>query len=373
MEQFQVECLVIGAGVVGLAVARELAKQGKEVLLVEQESGIGMQTSSRNSEVIHAGIYYPKGSLKAELCVRGNKMLYQYCLDNNIPHQRAGKFIVAKNATQEVELIKIHKHALENGVEDLRWLDKNQVHKEEPALSVNAALYSPSTGIIDSHAYMLQLQADFERFGGQVVFNTNLAIKHIDKEGVTVELLGQNAELKAKYCVNSAGLEAVNLLQDVAEFPPDQLPTAHYAKGSYFSYGGKVPFSHLIYPVPEVGGLGIHLTLDLSGAAKFGPDVEWLDTQNLDEFDYKVDPIKAKKFEQAIKSYWPSLEGEKLIADYSGIRPKISGPSETSADFMIQSEQQHGIRGLVNLFGIESPGLTASLAIGERVGKLLTV
>jgi len=372
MEQFEVECLVIGAGVVGLAVARALAKQGKAVLLVEQEAGIGMQTSSRNSEVIHAGIYYPQASLKATLCVRGRHLLYQYCDSNNVPYRRCGKLIVAKDESQAEGLRKIQQHALKNGVDDIVWLAKDQVLEKEPSLDVHAALFSPSTGIIDSHAYMLQLQADFESFGGQCAFNTRLSLKEIKAQGFEFNIQGESAVLRAKECVNSAGLSAISLFEGGKGFPEDCLPQAHFAKGSYFSYSGKMPFRHLIYPMPEQGGLGVHLTLDLAGSAKFGPDVDWLTQTDPEFFDYQVDETKRSKFEHSIRQYWPGINATKLVPDYSGIRPKVSGPEEAPGDFIIQGSAQHGVVGLVNLFGIESPGLTSSLAIAEQVQGLLS-
>jgi len=354
-----------------LAVARELAKQGKDVLLVEQEAGIGMQTSSRNSEVVHAGIYYPPGSLKARLCVRGNALLYEYCEAKNVPFSRCGKLIVAKDDAQIEALKGVRQHAINNGVQELQWLTKPEVLVKEPALNVSAALFSPSTGIIDSHAYMLQLQADFESFGGQCVFNTELSVKSIGEQACEFYMQGDSATLRARQCVNSAGLSAVALFQGVANFPDVCLPEAHFAKGSYFAYNGKTPFSHLIYPLPEQGGLGVHLTLDMSGSAKFGPDVDWLEEKDPRCFDYQVDESKIRNFEQAIKGYWPELDASKLVADYAGIRPKVSGPQEVAGDFIIQGAEQHGVRGLINLFGIESPGLTASLALAEEVAELL--
>jgi len=371
MEQFEVECLVIGAGVIGLAVARELAKQGKDVCLVEQESRVGTQTSSRNSEVIHAGIYYPKNSLKAQLCTKGRQLLYQYCHEYNIPYKKIGKLIVAKDEPQVAQLKDIQAHAIQNGVSDLQWLDGTQLRQKEAALNAYAALYSPSTGIIDSHAYMLQLLADLERFGGQLIVNTSVSASSIGQEGLVFDLPGQNAQIKAKYCVNSAGLSAIDIFKDISGFPQTCLPKAYFALGNYFSYQGKVPFSHLVYPLPEVGGLGIHLTLDMAGLIKFGPDVQWLDQEQIQDSDFQVDVSQAAKFGQAIKQYWPEFDASKLLPDYAGIRPKVSGPKDAAADFIIQTESDHGVSGLVNLFGIESPGLTASLAIAESVAELL--
>lgn len=370
MTQFNVECVVVGAGVVGLAVARALADQGKEVVLVEQERSIGCGISSRNSEVIHAGIYYPKDSLKAALCVEGKALLYQYCSDKHIPYQRLGKLIVAQNEVELSTLEAIKHHAQDNGVLDLSLLSKHAVNKLEPELNAVAALYSPSTGIVDSHAYMQQLQADFEGMGGQCIFNTRLKAIKFDNLGIhlmsdEVDTGSESTVLMAKECVNATGLDAVSFCQNVPGFPVEVLPKAFFAKGSYFSYQGRVPFEHLIYPVPVRGGLGVHLTLDLNNAAKFGPDVEWLSER--DGFDYHVDATKSQRFLDAIKQYWPGVDEAKLHADYSGIRPKISGPLDGAADFCIQDESIHGITGYINLFGIESPGLTASLAIAKRV------
>jgi len=371
METFEVETLVIGAGVVGLAVARELAMHGREVLLVEQESGIGMQTSSRNSEVIHAGIYYPLGSLKAQLCVRGRQLLYDYCEKNKVPFRRCGKLIVSNSQSQEMSLERIRQHALGNGVVDLIRLDQDEVQRMEPSLRATSALYSPSTGVVDSHVLMLQLQADIEAYGGQCVFNTKLSVKKADSHAIEFTMNNESAIISARQCVNAAGLSAIDLLDGVDNFPSVCLPDAFFAKGSYFSYSGKVPFSHLIYPVPEHGGLGVHLTLDMAGAAKFGPDVEWMPSNPFVPSDYQVDAAKKHKFEQSVRQYWPGVDGMKLEPAYSGIRPKISGPNDASGDFIIQCSMQHGIKGLINLFGIESPGLTSSLAIAEKVSSLL--
>lgn len=370
VDQFEVECLVVGAGVVGLAVARVLAKQGKDVILVEQTDGIGNGISSRNSEVIHAGIYYPKGSLKARLCVEGKERLYQFCSENHIPHQKLGKLIVAQNEAEVLKLQAIQKHAQDNGVLDLVYLSKQKLSEIEPELSSVAALYSPSTGIIDSHAYMLQLQADFENAGGQCIFNTKLKAIKSDARGIHLESEQDSTIILAKQCINATGLNAVSFCQDLQGFPAAVLPKAYFAKGSYFSYQGKVPFQHLIYPVPVNGGLGIHLTLDMNNSAKFGPDVDWL--LQGETFNYQVDPAKKEAFLSAVKCYWPEINEAKLCADYAGIRPKISGPSEVAADFCIQNEDVHGVPGYINLLGIESPGLTASLAIADMVSEYLS-
>lgn len=375
MEHYAVETLVVGAGVVGLAVARALALAGQEVWLVEQETLIGSHTSSRNSEVIHAGIYYPQGSLKAELCVRGKDLLYAYCAAHDIPHRRLGKLIVATKSEQVAYLHQLKAKGEANCVHDLVLLDQAEVHAMEPDINVLGALWSPSTGIIDSHAFMQQLQRDFEQVGGQLVLNTRLRAHALASGAFSFELIGQSARITAQRCVNAAGLSAVSLLRDCPDFPRQALPEAHFAKGSYFSYGGNTSFRHLIYPVPEVGGLGVHLTLDMGGAARFGPDVEWLQGKCLDgesrAFDYQVDPAKRDKFADEIRKYWPGLDATQLLPAYSGVRPKISGPHDSAADFVIQTEKAHGLAGLVNLFGIESPGLTSSLALAELVAHQL--
>ena len=369
MEQFDIECLVVGAGVVGLAVARALATQGKEVVLVEQTNGIGNGISSRNSEVIHAGIYYPKDSLKAQLCLEGKNLLYRYCLEHQIPHQKLGKLIVAQNKADMLKLESIRKRAVENGVDDLSYISQQELFRLEPELSSIAALHSPSTGIIDSHAYMLQLQADFENAGGQCIFNTKLRAIKFDEFGIHLESESDGTKIQAKQCVNATGLNSIAFCQSLKGFASHVLPKAFFAKGSYFSYQGKVPFKHLIYPVPVNGGLGVHLTLDMNNSAKFGPDVEWLFEG--EPFDYQVDESKKCDFFNAVKTYWPNVNASKLCADYSGIRPKISGPSDIAADFCIQGEDVHRVKGYINLLGIESPGLTSSLAIAELVAAKL--
>jgi L-2-hydroxyglutarate oxidase LhgO len=375
MERFDIECVVIGAGVVGLAVARELALNGREVMVLEKEAQIGTETSSRNSEVIHAGIYYPQGSLKARFCVEGKSKLYAYCEQNNIPFKRCGKVIVATNKEQVSSLEKIQKQAKLNGVTDLSRLSQNELYLKEPDIAGLSALFSPSTGVLDCHAYMLQLYADLESAGGQCVFNSEIQIAKQTSRGLELVLNGDEALVRAKCCVNAAGLGSFPLLQSYYQSNDLALPLeyrrAYFAKGSYFSYSGVVPFEHLIYPVPEPGGLGIHLTLDMQGRAKFGPDVEWLDIANPRNIDYRVDSNKKQKFYEAVSQYWPKLEFERMQADYSGVRPKLSSPKEKSVDFSIQGPQDHGIKGLVNLLGIESPGLTSSLAIAEYVANIL--
>jgi L-2-hydroxyglutarate oxidase LhgO len=362
----QVDCVVIGAGVVGLAVARALAQAGREVLVLEAESAIGTQTSARNSEVIHAGIYYATGSLKAILCVRGKALLYAYCTERHIAHRACGKLIVAAHAAQIKTLQEIEARAQANGVHDLAWLDQTQAQALEPALACVAALHSPSTGIIDSHALMLSLQADIEAAGGVLVLNT--AVVQVKPACGAIELVASDGtQLLARSVVNSAGLQAPALAGKLEGPGRAQVPTAYFAKGSYFSLVGRSPFSHLIYPVPEAAGLGVHLTLDLGGQARFGPDVQWVDSPD----DLQVEPQRGEAFYAEVRKYWPNLPQGALQPAYAGIRPKISGPGQPTADFCIQGPQDHGVPGWVNLFGIESPGLTSCLAIGDYVADLL--
>ena len=359
----KVDCVVIGAGVVGLAVARALALRGREVLVLEAEDAIGTGTSSRNSEVIHAGIYYPPGSAKARLCVAGKELLYPYCEARGIEHRRCGKLIVAADQEQVKALEKIEATARANGVSDLRWLTAAEAKAMEPAVSCVAALLSPSTGIVDSHGFMLALQGDLEAAGGMIAFQSPVRRGHCDRDAIHLEagadeILG----LAARVVINSAGLGAQDLARRIEGIPRQSIPPSAYAKGNYYVLQGRAPFRHLIYPVPEPGGLGVHLTLDLAGQARFGPDVEWVE-----KLDYAVDPARAERFYRAIRSYWPGLPDGALHPGYAGIRPKLSGPGAAAADFLIQGPEAHGVRGLINLYGIESPGLTAALAIAERV------
>lgn len=367
MEEYRIvditDCVVIGAGVVGLAVARALAMSGREVVILEGEDAFGTWTSARNSEVIHAGIYYPEGSLKASLCVRGRDLLYEYCESRNVPHQRCGKLIVATDEAQLSALEKIADAARRNGVNDLRFITREEALVLEPELNCVGALLSPSTGIIDSHTYMLSLLGEAEAHGAVLAYCTKVTGLHWTPDGIEVKINGEEqAQLKARLVVNSAGLAAPELASMIDALPAAHVPKPYYAKGCYYTLSGRAPFSHLIYPVPEQGGLGVHLTLDLAGQARFGPDVEWVD-----EPDYEVDPGRADGFYDAIRNYWPALKQDALSPGYSGIRPKISGPQETAADFLISGPDEHGCSGIINLFGIESPGLTASLAIGEAV------
>jgi L-2-hydroxyglutarate oxidase LhgO len=362
----QVDTVVVGAGVVGLAVARALALAGREVLVLEAFDAIGTQTSARNSEVIHAGIYYPQGSLKAQLCVRGKALLYTYCAERGIGHRRCGKLIVATSQEQVAQLQGIIAKAAANGVDDLILLTRDEACALEPALECVAAVHSPSTGIVDSHGLMLALQGDLENAAGMVAFNSPLASARITAQGI--ELYARDGtQLCARTVVNAAGVHAPTLARRFEGLGPEYIPGEYYAKGNYFTLAGRSPFGRLIYPVPEAAGLGVHLTIDLGGQAKFGPDVQWVETPD----DFVVDPARGLAFYAEVRKYWPALPEGALQPGYAGIRPKISGPSETARDFMIQGPATHGVAGLVNLFGIESPGLTSSLAIAEHVAAML--
>src|SRR5215469_10144971 len=363
----RVDCVVIGAGVVGLAIARALAKRGRETLVLEAENAIGTGTSSRNSEVIHAGIYYTPGSAKATLCVAGKHLLYAYCEERGVDHRRCGKLIVAADQEQVRALEKIEATAGANGVNDLRWLTAAEAKAMEPAVSCVAALLSPSTGIVDSHGFMLALRGDLEHAGGVIACNSPVTRGHCGGDAIRLEVgADETTELAAQVVVNSAGLHAQELSRHIAGVPERSIPPTLYAKGNYYVLQGKAPFKHLVYPVPETGGLGVHLTLDLAGQAKFGPDVEWVE-----KLDYTVDPARADRFYRAIRRYWPALPDGALRPGYAGIRPKLSGPGAAAADFLIQGPEAHGVRGLVNLYGIESPGMTAALAIAELVADEL--
>ena len=365
-----IDCVVAGAGVVGLAIARELSLRGLETLVIESASAIGTETSARNSEVIHAGIYYSPGSLKAELCVSGKKMLYRFAEERGISYRRCGKLIVATGHEQEAVLRSIADRASACGVKDLSFLSAGQAHTLEPALLCVSALHSPSTGIIDSHGYMLALQGDIEKTGSGIALNTKVASVHVERDGFVVETVdresGETFPLLARNVINSAGLWATELAASIDGIDRRFVPEIRYAKGNYFAVSGKAPFSRLIYPVPEPGGLGVHLTLDLAGTVRFGPDVEWID-----HIDYTVDPRRADHFYHEIRKYWPGLRDHALAPAYSGIRPKLYRDGEVAADFAIEGPEAHGVPGLVNLFGIESPGLTASLAIAEHVASTL--
>jgi L-2-hydroxyglutarate oxidase LhgO len=362
----KVQCIVVGAGVVGLAIARRLAEAGREVVVVEAADNIGTGTSSRNSEVIHAGIYYAAGSLMARHCVNGKKALYQYCNDHGIPHRRCGKLIVATTPEESEKLIAIKARANANGVDDLEFLDTNAAHALEPALNCTAALLSPSTGIVDSHAYMLSLRGDAETAGAAFAFNAPLLQASTHGQEILVDIGGEAPmSLGCDLLINAAGLDAPALARKIDSMPIEKIPTAYLAKGNYFSCNVRPPFSHLIYPIPEPGGLGVHLTLDMGGQAKFGPDVQWVNS-----LDYNVDVSRMAKFYPAIRKYWPALPDGALTPGYTGIRPKIVPPAVATQDFLIQGPLDHGVAGLINLFGIESPGLTSSLAIADHVADL---
>ena len=358
-----VDCVVAGAGVVGLAVARALALAGREVIILDAAEGIGTETSSRNSEVIHAGIYYPAGSLMARFCVAGRKAVYAYCAAKGVPHRNCGKLIVATDADEDALLAGIKRRAEANGVEGMRILTAAEAIALEPNLSCTSALLSPVTGVIDSHAFMLSLQGDAENAGAVSVFHCPVAGGRAVRGGIEVDVGGADPmTLRCRLLVNSTGLHAPGLASRIAGMPPDRIPAAYYAKGNYFTLSGRSPFSRLIYPVPVPGGLGVHLTIDLGGQARFGPDVQWIDA-----IDYTVDASRADNFYAAVRKYWPALKDGALQPGYAGIRPKIVPRGAPAQDFVVQGPQTHGVPGLINLFGIESPGLTASLALAEHV------
>ncbi|MBP2550456.1 L-2-hydroxyglutarate oxidase LhgO [Neorhizobium galegae] len=362
-----IDAIVVGAGVIGLAVARQLSRTGRSVLVLEAEGTIGTGTSSRNSEVIHAGLYYPQGSLKARLCVEGRQQLYDFCLSHGVEHRRCGKLIVAADDTEIPLLEGLAQKGIANGCSDLRLLTARQAQALEPALACRGALHSPSTGIIDSHGYMLALRGDAEDAGAAFAFHAPLVSARITAQGFVVGVGGADPmEISCAMLVNAAGLAASHVAGNIAGLAASAVPPTRFAKGNYFMLAGRAPFRHLIYPAPHTHGLGVHLTLDLAGQARFGPDVEWIDA-----VDYAVDPQRLEGFDAAIRRYWPDLPDEVLAPGYAGIRPKISGPDDPAQDFRIDGPELHGVPGLVNLFGIESPGLTASLAIAAEVGKRL--
>jgi L-2-hydroxyglutarate oxidase LhgO len=361
------DCVVAGAGAVGLAVARALARAGREVVVLEAADAIGTETSSRNSEVVHAGIYYPTGSLKARLCVAGKRFLYEYCAARGLAHRRCTKLIVATDESQIASLEKLRAQAAANGVEDLEFLDGAQARALEPALSCVAALLSPSTGIVDSHALMLAFQGEAEEHGAMLAFETPVAGGYVANDGIVLATGGAAPmRLKARTFVNAAGLGAQKIASAIDGIPPASVPPLYYAKGNYFALQGRTPFSRLIYPVPAPGGLGVHITIDLAGQARFGPDVEWIDA-----IDYDVDPKRSLSFYAEVRRYWPGLKDGAIQPSYSGIRPKIAPQGAGNPDFMIQGPESHGVAGYYALYGIESPGLTASGAIGAYVADLV--
>jgi L-2-hydroxyglutarate oxidase LhgO len=370
----QVDCVVVGAGVIGLAIAREMALQGRETILLEREDAFGTISSARNSEVIHAGIYYPKDSLKAKLCVKGNRLLYEYCRSHQVSTKAYGKLIVAADANQMDDLQAILYKAQTNQVPNIKMISGAQAKALEPALQCEAALLSASTGVVDSHGFMLSLLGGFEDAGGMVAYQSPL---------VSAKPLGNNAEggfeltiggadgmkIQTKLLINCAGLSAPAIAQKIKGLSKDQIPKACFTKGNYFSLSGKSPFSHLIYPIPEPGGLGVHLTLDMGGQAKFGPDVEWLDIEEEGQINYTVDQGRGDRFYAAVRQYWPGLKNGTLQADYSGVRAKIVLPNTNTPaeDFCFDGPRQHQLQGLYNLYGFESPGLTSSLAIAQHL------
>ena len=356
---------VIGAGVIGLAIARQLTLEGREVFLIDRERFVGFHTSSRNSEVVHAGIHYAPGSLKARLCVAGRDALYAYCNERCVPHSRLGKLIVATREEELPALEQVWKTAGANGVQ-LAWLDVAEVRALEPEVVAVRGLWSPATGIVDSHAFMVALREDAERAGAVVVLGTPVLSGRVCEGGVELSLGGNEpSRVRFRLVVNCAGLWAPEMARRIEGFPPTSIPPQRYAKGHYFVLAGRSPFRHLVYPVPVPGGLGTHVTLDLTGRARFGPDVRWVDS-----VDYSFDESRADAFYASVRRYWPALPDGALQPGYTGIRPKVTGPGEPAADFLVHGPEVHGVRGLIHLYGIESPGLTAALALAEHVAAL---
>ena len=368
----RVDCVVIGAGVIGLAVAREMALQGRETILLERESAFGTISSARNSEVIHAGIYYPKHSLKAKLCVEGNRMLYEYCRTHHVATQPYGKLIVASDNSQLDDLQAILYKAQQNNVPEIKMITGEQAKSMEPELQCSAAVLSASTGIVDSHGFMLSLLGGFEDAGGMIAYQSPLiSAKPIGskaQDGFELEIGGADGmKIQTKLLINCAGMSAPAVARKIQSLSEEQIPKAYFAKGNYFSLSGKSPFSHLIYPIPEPGGLGVHLTLDMGGQAKFGPDVEWLEIDEENQIDYTVNPKRGDDFYAAVRKYWPGLKDNALQPDYSGVRAKIVPPNTPAGDFCFNTPKDHGLEGLFNLYGFESPGLTSSLAIAKHL------
>jgi L-2-hydroxyglutarate oxidase LhgO len=362
-----VDCAVIGAGVIGLAVARTLARRRRQVVVLEAAEAIGTVTSSRNSEVVHAGLYYPAGSLKATLCVRGRNLLERYLQDHGVDHHRCGKLVVACDANEVADLRALREKAAANGVDDLRWLSAAEANALEPQLRCVAALLSPSTGILDSHGYMLSLLGEAEDHGAALALRSPVTGGAVGDNGILLTVGGSATTILAcRQVVNCAGLAAQRVAASIRGVPPESIPRLYYAKGNYFSLSGRAPFRRLIYPVPGPASLGTHYTLDFGGQGRFGPDVEWVE-----RIDYDVDPARAENFYAAIRKYWPDLREGCLHPSYAGIRPKLQAPGEPARDFVIQGPEVHGVAGLVNLYGIESPGLTASLAMADAVAERL--
>ena len=362
----KVDVIIIGAGVVGLAIAAKLSRQFNDVLIIDKNKSFGEETSSRNSEVIHAGIYYPQDSLKANFCVSGKEKLYQYCQSRKVPFNRLGKLLVAHTLNEEAYLNKMINNAEQNGVNDLSWVTANTLKTKYPEVRASAALLSPSTGIIDVHSYMQTLLAEIEHNGGMFVAQTQMISAKKNEKGYQVQLDSQGEEigLNCRLLINSGGLHSTVVANNIEYMPKKHIPTMHWCRGHYFSYQGKSPFDKLIYPIPSDNGLGIHASLDMGGQLKFGPD-----TQYINELNYDFPNQLKDKFYQVIQKYFPAISMDKLHPAYSGIRPKLQGKDDSFKDFVIQDETVHGQTGLINLFGIDSPGLTSSLAIAEYVVK----
>lgn len=364
----KIEAVVIGAGVVGLACARALARRGIETLILERQEAFGTETSARNSEVVHAGIYYPTGSLKARLCVAGRDAIYAYCTERGIAHRRCGKLIVATDASQLDKLEALYRQGLANGVADLTMIGGDEAMAMEPNLYCIAAISSPSTGIFDSHAYMLALLGDAERNGAMLAVQSPVSGGRVANNGSRIEISAGDTRLSARIVINAAGLRATQVARALDGYDAAAYcPTPHYAKGNYYALSGAAPFTQLIYPMPEIGGTGLHFTMDLGGQARFGPDVEWLPDDWIAHPEYSVDGTRTDSFYAKIRSYWPALADGALAPTYCGVRPKIHGPEVAATDFVIQGPAIHGVPGLVHLFGIESPGLTSSMAIADAV------
>lgn len=371
--EYDFEAIVIGAGAVGLACAAALGRALGPTLVLEETAEIGSGISSRNSEVVHGGLYYPTGSLKHELCVKGRRLLYNYLERAGLPFQKCGKLVVATDARELDGIETLARQAIANGVENIRLLDRSEVAELEPDVAATGALYSPETGIFDSHAFMMALSAEIEGTGGHIALRTPFLAAEPGKRGFSVWTGGPDpAEVRTRFLVNSAGLTASAAARAIVGYPEDALPVLRFAKGCYFGLSGGTPFRHLVYPAPVDGGLGVHATFDLAGRVRFGPDVEWLAPETtVADLDFHVSPARAEAFYSAIRRYWPGLPDGALYPDYAGIRPKLNGPRESAADFRVDTEAVHGLAGLVSLFGIESPGLTASLAIGDMVASVL--
>ncbi len=363
----RVECAVIGAGVIGLACARGLALRGREVVVLEAENAFGTHTSSRNSEVIHAGIYYPTGSLKARLCVAGKQALYRYCADHDVGHRRIGKLIVATGEDQIAGLEKFRQQAAANGVADLEWIDPPRLRELEPEVAGVAGVLSPSTGIVDSHGLMLAFLGDAQEHRAVLALASPVVSGRIADGGGVLDVGGaEPMTLRCRIVVNAAGLNAQAVGRSITGIPPQTIPRTYYAIGHYYTLAGKPPFHRLVYPVARPDWLGVHVTIDLGGQVKFGPDFSWID-----HVDYRFDESREAAFYKAIRDYYPGLKDGALQPGYTGIRPKIHGPGQPAPDFLIQGPREHGVPGLVSLYGIESPGLTSSLAIADHVVALL--